>query len=183
MPAVKREERLRPDQRRIPVVWMVQATIALPTVTDLDLEPAFGPGAARQLKSWGHDEAGVHWLATRKGTGLHTDPAYARYSHHLIVRNDGWRIRGIDDDLHPPMVRGALYCLDTHSPHEVTDDPRMPCDWSPRFKVQLVFDHDRMHKPGEVFPLLRAYLEAGHHPRDRAAEAALSKRAPSSVRA
>ena len=161
---------LRPDQVPVPIRWWVRSPVeAVPPAPDTTLEAAFGgPTRSRKLRSWGHDPDGVHWLATVNGTILHTDPAYRRYTFHLVVRNDGWRIRGISDEHHPPMTPGALYCLDTHSPHAVVRDDRLP--WTPPgYKLQIALDADEILTAQEVWPLLRRYLD--HDPADTAATA------------
>ena len=151
--------------------WFVTVPVSLPVVEDDELVPAFGPGRSRKLKSWGHDEHGVHWLVTRNGTELHTDPTYLRYTHHLVYRNDGFRIRGLSDDLHPPMVPGAMYCLDTHSPHEVVPDERL--EGEHLYKVQLAVDREDPLSPPGAYKLFRRWLYRNDRPGDTASGATL----------
>jgi hypothetical protein len=169
---VRRDAVLRTDQLSVPVRWLVTVSVRLPEVSDEELEPAFGPGRSRKLKSWGHDEGGVHWLVTRGGTDLHTDPTYLRYTHHLVVRNDGFRIRGFSDEAHPPMVPGTMYCLDTHSPHEVVVDARLG-EPAPCYKVQLAVDREEPMSPADVWGTFRPWVLADRRPGETAASATL----------
>lgn len=87
-----------------------------------------------KLQTWGRkkDDNGKtiltndpHWIAVRKGTPLHNDPKYPRYSHHLKIRvDDGIIVRGLDlKEL--PLYRGTYYVLDAHSPHQVLHKNKM----------------------------------------------------------
>jgi hypothetical protein len=127
---------------------------------DALLERAFGPGKSRKLKSWGHrGPEEIHWLATRSGTPFHTDPAYPRYTHHLIIRNDGFRLRGVEDRPDAtPLTRGTAYCLDAHSPHQVVPDPRLIFLDKPVYKLQVALDDHDVWDSGELLLLLQAYL-------------------------
>ena len=134
-----------------PILWQVQVSVAAVhrvDVSDSALAPILGPGRDRRLKSWGHAGAdGVHFLAHRGGTDLHTDTAYLRYSCQLVLRNDGTRIRGAEPDLvgewHPPMRPGALYCLDTHVEHQGVFDRRLTEATSSAGLVKVVIAVDR----------------------------------------
>jgi hypothetical protein len=166
------------DQRGNPVVWLAGPLQLprMPDVSDAALLPAFGEGRGRKLKSWGHmGEYGAHWLITRSGTPLHNDPAYPRYSHHLIVRNDGFRLTGLGDPAMPPLVPGMIYCLDAHSPHQVVADPRMATG-RPLFKVQLAVDFDEPVSQELAWALLTPLL--GTEPGTTAAEVARTAPAP-----
>ena len=131
MTAVKPDAALSPGQSSVPVRWSTPTyEAATGDYSDAVLARFLPPGRGIALRSFGHDGDGVHWLLTRGGTPLHYDPAYARYSHQLVLRNDGNRLRGLpryDDPAiwHPPLVPGVMYALDTHSPHKGTKDPRM----------------------------------------------------------
>lgn len=162
MPDVPKDHVMRPDQRPMPIVWMV-GPVRLPLVPDVSdaaLELVFGPGTSRRLKSWGHDDEGVHWLSTRSGTSMHTDVAYSRYTHHLLLRNDGYRLRGwVDAERHPVLVPGMMYCLDTHSPHQVVPDDRMePETGRPVYKVQVAVDRDEPLTQAEAWGLMARRL-------------------------
>lgn len=182
MPVVSPDQPLAGDQRAFPLVWVEKATGMPPVDTsDATLELAFGEGGSRKIKSWGHrGDMDVHWLVTRAGTPLHTDPAYPRYTHHLILRNDGFKLAGLEDPEDAvPLKRGVYYCLDAHSPHVVLKDQRIAAlrlD-PPKYKVQVAFDDNRAWSPEEALPVLieRLYLSGlalG------AAEAAKPKAAP-----
>lgn len=166
-----------------PILWFVRLPTALtehlPNVEDADLRPGFGDGYARRLKSWGHDDSGVtsvHWLATRSGTLMHTDIAYLRYTHHLVLRNDGFKIVGDGTTAdHPPMLPGSLYCLDTHTKHQVIRDDRITTG-RPRYKVQIAVDRDDHLNLEQAWMLLSPWrtrnpapslLNAGLPPRPR----------------
>lgn len=116
---------LKPWQRSHPVLWR-SSTDELPHKA---LEPerwssmlvvAFGFGRSKRLQTWARsidDMNGPHWIGVRNGTTLHTDPRYPRYTHHLIVRNDGWRLTGSAMREDGPWAPGTVFCCDTHSPH------------------------------------------------------------------
>lgn len=156
-----------PDAVAVPVRWLVRTSAQITAdCSDAALARFLPPGRSRKLKSVGHDADGVHLLITRAGTPLHTDTAYARYSHQLVLRNDGNRVRGTDDTgWHPPMVPGVMYALDTHSPHQGLPDPRMI---SPHragagpaiVKVVIAVDRDELLSPDDAWPLLRRMLDA-----------------------
>jgi hypothetical protein len=86
---------------------------------------------SRRFKTWGHppgDKLGPHFICTRGGIGFHTDVGFARYSVHLELHNEGWWCHGVDENPagKPMYVPGLVTVLDTHSPHTVTKDPRLP---------------------------------------------------------
>lgn len=168
MVSVRTDAPLEAGWNPVPVLWAVTTTAAsrpMPDCTDTVLDRYLRPGDARTLLSFGHDEDGVHILLTRAGTPLHRDPAYARYSHQIILRNDGNRVRGLpaydtEGDRHPPMVRGLMYALDTHSPHQGLPDPRMqnPRPGTPIVKAVIAVDRDDLLTPEQAWPLLARYL-------------------------
>jgi hypothetical protein len=184
MPVIKPDEyELSGDQRAFPLVWVEQFSEVVPSidVSDAMLERAFGPGTSRKLKSWGHSgPVGVHWLATRSGTPMHTDPAYSRYTHHLILRNDGFRLRGLEDRPDSIILRpGAFYCLDAHSPHQVVEDKRLSSlrlD-KPVYKLQVAFDTDEPWSPGHAIAIL---FDLHDDPNEGAEAAAKTAPAPRS---
>jgi hypothetical protein len=174
MPPVPPDAELKPGQHPMPVLWFVSAqplwqaadiTSQQLVPPDAEVERFLPPGKSRKLRSFGHDEEGVHWLLTRGGTILHTDPAYARYSHQLILRNDGNRLRGLRDEepWHPPMVPGTFYALDTHSPHQGTPDtrllsPHMAGAGPPILKLVIAVDRDELLPPERAWSLLSRLL-------------------------
>ena len=132
-------------------------------VGDQALAVVLGPGRERRLKSWGHAAEGVHFLAHRGGTNLHTDRAYLRYSCQLVLRNDGTRIRGEPDlagEWHPPMQPGALYCLDTHVEHQGLVDHRLTGSTTSAglVKVVIAVDRDEPLDPRAGWALVSRYL-------------------------
>jgi len=186
MPKVNPDAPLSDNQVPVPVLWTVRTHGALFGEVDCSDEVMaryLGPGRGIKLKSFGHDGDGVHFLLTRAGTPLHTDTAYTRYSHQLVLRNDGNRIRGMprydhESLWHPPLWPGVMYCLDTHSPHQGTPDPRIAPAYvakvrglAPMLKAVIAVDRDRVLAPDEAWPLLRRFLKV--QMADRSYDAAL----------
>lgn len=170
---------LKPGERPVPIVWMTAAVELprIPDVSDVVLNEVFGPGRSRKIKSWGHNNVGAHWLVTRGGTLFHNDLTYSRYTHHLLLRNDGWRIRGMADESsrwHPPMVTGVVYCLDTHSPHQVIWDERLD-KTGVGYKAQIAVDRDEPMNPADAWTALATKLR-GSPAKD--AEGGVSRLAP-----
>ncbi len=165
MPTVSEDHQITGDERACPLLWLVSPVQAgapgIATISDDEaMHYALGGGNARALKSFGHDSDGVHYLLLRGGTGLHTDTAYTRYTHQLVLRNDGTRIRGLaahDDDWHPPMYPGTMYCLDTWSPHIGCPDPRMNPPRTGFMKAVIAVDRDEPLNPTEAWRLLARY--------------------------
>lgn len=158
MPSVPADYELPDDETPFPILWITgPIEFELPDTSVPILEEVFGGGNSRKLKSWGHggDVPGLHWLATRNGTALHRDTTFTRFTHHLILRNDGFRIRGLvdDDGALPMLVPGMMYCIDTHSPHQVVIDGRFG-NYRPHYKVQLVVDRDEPLTIEEAFDIL-----------------------------
>jgi hypothetical protein len=162
----------RDAQEGYPIRWLVAtpaANAALVDTSDATLDPILGgPGVARRLRSWGHDTDGVHFLAHRSGIGIHTDTAYLRYSHQLVLRNDGTQIIGDaewDAVEHPPMLPGVMYCLDTWVPHAGVVDPRIADREAGRSaaglcKVVIACDRPEPLEPFDAWQLVGRYL---HH--------------------
>ena len=107
-------------------VEKVLLSLGIPQADDETLGRIF-PGTNHQLKTWGrtagtraHDP---HWIGVRGPTPLHRDPAYPRYSHHLVLRSDDLWVRGLDlRETH--IRRGTFWILDAHSPHQLCAPPR-----------------------------------------------------------
>lgn len=127
---VKWETPLKEWQRSNPVVYAARLDldalgVAMPTEEDL---LKMFPTKSYRLQTWNRSKDGngktilvddPHWLAVRRGTPLHTDPKYPRYSYQLKVRVDsGIFVRGHDKE-EMQLHRGTFYVLDTHSPHQV----------------------------------------------------------------
>jgi hypothetical protein len=163
MVSVRPDAALAPDWHPVPVLWCVMTPEAgTGDYSDEVLARFLPEGKSRALRSFGHDADGVHWLLTRGGTPLHRDPAYARWSHQLVLRNDGNRLRGLpryDDrrNWHPPLRPGVMYALDTHSAHQGLPDERLR---PPPVVLKLVIavDRDELLKPGEAYGLLSRLL-------------------------
>ena len=129
MANVKWSYQLKKGQSGNPIVYseMVDLPKFIPFPKESSLLKFF-PTKNYTLQTWGReiDDNGKtvlindpHWIAVRKGTPIHFDPKYPRYSHHLKVRvDDGVYCRGLSkEELH--LKTGLFYILDTHSPHQV----------------------------------------------------------------
>ena len=166
MSAVHPEYVLQPDDRPNPVVWYVRTQVLEHGVDvgDEVMRHHFGTGRGKRIKSFGHDPEGVHFLLTRDGTIVHTDKAYTRFTHQLVLRNDGNRLRGLarldgpEHTWHPPLTVGSMYCLDTHSPHQGLKDPRLNPGPSPIYKAVIAVDRDEWLPPPEAWRLLLRLL-------------------------
>ena len=135
MADLKWDHQLVNDQRSNPVVetQFVELSHKIIYPTERHLARVFETGGFK-LQTWGrtvgedgktiltHDP---HWIAVRRGTPLHYDPKYPRYSHHLKLRvDDGIFVRGIDKQ-ELELRRGTYYVLDAHSPHQVFHKNKM----------------------------------------------------------
>ena len=142
----KETDKLRADQAANPLRWVAPLDgFVAPVFTMPMLQQIFKDGGSksRRLRSWGKvTQFSPHFLATRSGTNMHTDPKYPRFSWHLILYNGGFRIRGVSDTEQPVLNPGVMYLLDTHSPHEVIRDERLPQESN--YKVQIAIDS---HEP------------------------------------
>jgi hypothetical protein len=115
----------------------------------------------KRLKTFGHqtgrDSTSPHFLCTRGGTGLHTDPGYTRYALQLQLHNDGFVVCGVDDvpsEL-PVFFPGLVILLDTWSPHQVVRDPRL----ANQGNNKLLCGIDYAERPIEIGPELRRLVE------------------------
>lgn len=120
---IKRGYQLKHWQSDDPIVWSVRTELTMPErAFEGMLLDVFGQGRAKRLQTWQRCATypdGPHWIGVRSGTPLHTDPRYPRYTHQLVVRNDGWVLNGMGTKRHL-VGTGTLLCLDTHSPHQLT---------------------------------------------------------------
>ncbi len=163
MTAVSPDAELADGQVSMPILWTARPSGSWRVdCSDQVLARYLGEGRGIKLKSFGHDAEGVHFLLTRSGTPLHRDPAYARFSHQLVLRNDGNRVRGlprfdIRESWHPPMTPGLMYALDTHSPHQGLVDERFGEVPTPVLKAVVAVDRDRLLSPGEAWALLSRF--------------------------
>lgn len=110
---------LATEQRSHPVVDRISVEpIACEWLTTDMVQSIFGT-KQKGLKMWSGKGRQPHWLATRNGINLHTDPGYDRYAVQMVIKNDGWRMTGYDKSLVTDLMAGDVYVLDTHSPHEL----------------------------------------------------------------
>ena len=114
------------------------------------------PTEKHLLKTWNRTE-GVkaldpHWIGVRQQTPLHYDPAYPRFTHHLLLRVDGFVLRGISKVETPKLGRGAYLVLDTHSPHQLFAKSK-----SDIWYVAASIDDHIAHPPEEMIPWLVNY--------------------------
>lgn len=168
MTSVPLDAELDAGQFAQPVLWLAKPTIDVSRIDTSDevMDYFLGEGAGNAIKSFGHDPiTGVHFLLTRKGTTVHTDKAYLRYTHQLVLRNDGNRVRGLprydhQENWHEPMEPGTLYCLDTHSPHQGIADTRFPKRAQLRgMKAVIAVDRNVPLDPEEALALLRPWVD------------------------
>ena len=156
MPFVKWDAELKEDQRRNPVMefWMLSKVLIghLEVITDEMAEAKFPSGKA-SLQTWGRtpktkvfDE---HYIGIRKPIGLHEDRGFPRYTLQIMLRTDGLIMRG-RDEVETPLVRGMVYQLDTHSPHEVYS----PTPKNGGMFVALSMDSHEPMDSGQIFPRL-----------------------------
>ena len=119
----KWEKELRPGMTTHPILHseVVKLPETLFTPDDDSLAQIF-PGNAQSLKTWGRTKGvkrmDAHWIGVRKQTPLHFDPAYPRYTHQLLLRVDGFTLRGVDKQ-ELELERGTYLLLDAHSPHQL----------------------------------------------------------------
>ena len=129
MANLKWDHQLTGDQRANPVVETTFVELGGDVIypTEQHLARVFQTDGFK-LQTWGRrkDSDGKtvltndpHWIAVKRGTPLHYDPKYPRYSHHLKIRvDDGIFVRGLDQ-VELELKRGTYYVLDAHSPHQV----------------------------------------------------------------
>lgn len=121
---VKWDIELKPHQVSNPVMYStivdLPADLLLPH--ENELRKIFVT-EKQSLKTWGRTSGELngtepHWIGVHKQTPLHVDPAYPRYTHHLLLKVDGFCLRGVDK-VETPLVRGTYAQIDTHSPHQL----------------------------------------------------------------
>lgn len=122
------------------------------------LETMF-PSNNHSLKTWGRTpgvtEMDPHWIGVRKPTPLHTDKAYPRWTHQIMVNVDaGFVLRGLNK-VELPLQRGTYFVLDTHSPHQLWAESKVP-----QWYLALSVDTKQDEVPDkEIITLL---LDYGH---------------------
>jgi hypothetical protein len=129
---------LRPDQTAHALLWHERLENLGYGKLVLELEDGWFDAlwgdkkSSRRLRSFGQlnpeDHGSPHFLATRGGLPMHTDPAYARYALQIQLVNQGWVVHGLEDKIEdmPLFTPGLVNILDTWSPHIVPRDPRLP---------------------------------------------------------
>lgn len=158
---VTRSYVLQPWQTPRPVLHHEAVTLPVEMrFPDDDALARIFPGGSHSLKTWGR--AGntkvldPHWIGVRKPTPMHVDPAYPRYSHHLVLRCDGMWVWGMAKEKEQ-IVRGSFFILDGHSPHQLAGD-RRPKGSPPQWYVAVSYDTSEEPSTAErVIPLLMAY--------------------------
>jgi hypothetical protein len=144
----KADTPLRDDMLANPIMWTTHlADVRLPRISRRFIEQVFEAMERTSIAIWGRRDGklSAHYLASKGGLTMHTDPAAARYSVQLQLANEGWFTSGVgvalrqEDPRHyPKLVPGTVILLDTHSPHQVTKDPRLP--QTGPFKMTCVID-------------------------------------------
>jgi hypothetical protein len=137
----KKGAALEPDQTGHPILW--HGALADLGYGEIAALPALAPQwffklwgderASTRLKTFGHKggrKEGIipHFLCTRGGYPMHTDPGATRYALQIQLHNDGFIVHGLEDDLAqmPLFSPGLAIILDTWSPHQVARDLRLP---------------------------------------------------------
>lgn len=166
MPLWKKTDELRPGMTTQPILWTSQwdhlSSVPLPDVTAADVQSVFGDdGTGKRLQTFGHmngnyrDGRDPHLIAIRSGYGMHHDPGFVRYTHHVVLLNEGFHVNGLSGFIGEPMGFGAMYAIDSHSPHQVIPDPRLG---DGRLKIQLAVDADSPLGPVEVVQKLEPFV-------------------------
>lgn len=153
---VKWDHILAKDQRPNPV--LLSRLIVLPDSigTFPAMLSAMFPSNNHSLKTWGRT-AGLkkhdpHWIGVRKATPIHTDPAYPRYTHQIMVNVDaGFSLRGLNKE-ELPLQRGTFFIVDTHSPHQL-----YASSGKPQWYLALSWDADEVQDADLIISKLLAY--------------------------
>jgi hypothetical protein len=99
--------------------------------------------ATSRFKTWGHrnGKLSAHFICARGGVPMHTDIGFARYSVHIQLYNGGYFTHGLDADPqnYPLFEPGLITLLDTHSPHQVSRDPRLIKDGTSKVAAAIDF--------------------------------------------
>lgn len=164
MANLKWDYELKEGQRSNPVVYTEHIDLPPSVIfpTEQHLSKVFKTDGFK-LQTWGRsiDSEGKtiltndpHWIAVKKGTPLHHDPKYPRYSHHLKLRvDDGIFVRGLDlEELE--LKRGTYYVLDAHSPHQVFHKSKQAV-WN----VAVSIDSHEVIDAKEAIPALIKFAE------------------------
>lgn len=162
---ISKDYKLKEGQLSYPVLWHEQ--IASP---DADMFPTnraleiligvFGEGKSQRLQTFERakeDRNGPHWIGLRSGVGLHLDVGFPRYTHQLVVYNDGWGLTGITGKLSYKIPRFAAFCCDTHSPHQVIPDESLGRGL---FYLAASMDSEKRLEPYETIHHLMKFVKA-----------------------
>lgn len=136
----KKGAALSGDQTGHPILWHATLAelgygeiVALPELSRQWFFDFWGDDKASiRLKTFGHkagkEGTSPHFLCTRGGYPMHTDPGATRYALQIQLHNDGFIVHGLEDDLArmPLFAPGLAIILDTWSPHQVARDLRLP---------------------------------------------------------
>lgn len=179
MPDWKHYHQLGPHQSPRPILWQHRwedfSDLELPEITNEDMHVIQGDGTAQRVFTYGHakgnkrDGTDPHFITTRTSYQLHTDTGFVRFTHQVVLRNDGFLVGGLavaaalqdaaaGGKLTLPVAQpvGSMYCLDTHSPHGVFRDDRLP--QAGIYKLQAVVDADHPLTPEQVVKALTPLL-------------------------
>jgi hypothetical protein len=158
-------DQLGPGQSPMPIVWQQAWPDELDDVTDDDMVQIQGEGKASRVYTYGHQGSRAngrhpHYISTRTGYPLHVDVGFVRFTHQVVLRNDGFMVCGLAGTTKHPQPKGTVYCLDTHSPHQVIRDTRLP--QVGLYKLQAAVDADRPLTLAEVQEALAKLLAEPH---------------------
>lgn len=132
--------------------------VELRKVDDEDLAVVFPNQAKHSLKTWGR-LPGVkvkdpHWIGVCRQTPLHTDPAYPRYTHQLLLRVDErFALRGHNGE-ETDLSRGLYLVCDTHSPHQLYARER-----GALWYIGVSMDAHEVLDFEQIFPVLLDYAQ------------------------
>jgi hypothetical protein len=131
----RKDAKMTHEQTGHPVVWHstlqeLGFEVAMPRLHRMWFNAFWGDDTRSQrLKTFGHkgDRMSPHFLCTRGGKGMHTDPGFSRYALQVQLWNDGFIVHGLEDRIEdmPIFLPGLVILLDTWSPHTVVRDPRL----------------------------------------------------------
>src|SRR5262245_34051264 len=104
MPDWKHYHQLGPHQSAMPILWQHRweefSELVLPVIDDADMVTIQGPGESQRVFTYGHargnkrDGSDPHFITTRTSYQLHTDTGFVRFTHQVVLRNDGFLVGG-----------------------------------------------------------------------------------------
>jgi hypothetical protein len=163
---------LADNQTGHPIVWhstlkaMGFGKVHLPALRAGWYEQLWGDAKdTRRIKLWGHADPNAkpqstspHFLCSRGGAPLHTDPGFTRYALQVQLHNQGFCVLGLEDAIEdmPLYEPGLVIILDTWSPHAVMRDPRLPLTGAN--KLLIGFDAAEMPDPRRDLPKLVKHI-------------------------